>query len=171
MKYKIIQGEKEIMLVTGLEPFAYGFYFFNDKHKPYLSYSVRFETFRKYNLPIGDWRFLNHVSNITEGQCDMLVKPKSEAIKNCIVEGLVISLYFVDYTTNIASLITPKQSFKTLLKSNGVLFENPYKDAWDELCEWGYGSFDKDGKTSFEIYHESEFNTFRPEETLVFVKD
>lgn len=79
--------------------------------------------------------------------------------------------YYRDYCNIMGKelFFTALQSFISAIKAQGYYWaKNPYQDEWDELCEWGHGDFSKDGKSSFELYHEATVKTFNPNKTLIF---
>lgn len=128
------------------------------------------------------YKHLGKVSEITEEEWkvivdDPFVKGIGQYVKPDNLEGWTVvnaalgvqyqkysHISFKDYQIKTDGFSISKQyPFETatesglsLLKANGVLFENKYQDDWDELCIWGHGDFSKDGKSSFELYTEEK---------------
>lgn len=98
------------------------------------------------------------LKNITEEQASEVVEYGDATPSNC-----VYTVGYKDYNTGEDDYWYESsiESLRSLFKSKGIhLFENPYRDDWDELCTWGHGDFSKDGKSSFQLFTEAEKNTF-----------
>lgn len=50
---------------------------------------------------------------------------------------------FKCYTGKTEFYTCANKSFRSLLQSKELYFENPLKDAWDEACKWGHGGCTK----------------------------
>lgn len=165
MKTKQISGKKEILLIGEVPENYSDFRFFNDKDAPYLSYrnttggNLTFG--RKFGLPAGDWKFASRLSEITDEQAAELIHEDEYPYYN----------YTLKCKSNI---FTPIDSLLTLLESAGVLFENPEGDkpkeaTEDEDDDFGIVSAHRQQKIRKWMHFEGF--VFRPESTLVFVKE
>ena len=154
MKTKqIISGKREILLVEGLPEDSDDFKFFNDKHLPYLSFRTKNMIIkREYDFPTGDWKFLNRLSEITEEQA-------AELVEYDLSTGLYNGMY------------SKKEGFLLLLEESGVLFENPMGRCPPVERDCICSDCRADNREDLREWEELEAIVFRPESTLVFVKE
>lgn len=106
-----------------------------------------------------DWEFLSTIENLTEEQAVLLVNETQ--LYEPWTQYPPETLYY-DYKTNeFCRNYTAKESFTTLLQSNGVMFENPVKISTESYTE---------AADDFKRYDMADKNVFNPKTTLIFTK-
>lgn len=127
-------------------------------------YAIKHDGEEKYTIVANgkDYKLLCKATDLTED------------IAEGLVEKVMNGHHFQNY--NSKEIIdrwckSALNSFKSAIEANGFHWgRNPYKNDWDELCEWGYVAIDGKTCSKSDRYEKAKDKTFNLKQTLIFEK-
>ena len=109
----------------------------------------------------GNFTFLCKGEELTEEQC-------KELVRRGYYKGTFFN--YGEPIVNFNHFDTAKDSFLSAISAqNHHWLKNPYKNDWDELCEWGYVDIDGETCSESKRYDEAESRTLK--HPLIFIKN
>ena len=152
IKYLHLKLKKDVLIVdvpelTDYEVFKQGIYFyFENNLRDFIG---------------GNFTLLCKGEELTEEHCKELVEHLKNNPSRKIDYTVKERNRFFD--SSVASFLS------AISEQNHHWLKNPYKNDWDELCEWGYVDIDGETCSESKRYDEAESRTLK--HPLIFIKN